>query len=291
MTKILAIVNNKGRQAEKNARPKAAIDRMKNELGADIVFTDHHGHAEKIAGDSTSYDTLIAAGGDGTVYEVVNGMNLDTQALAVMPFGSGNSFAWDRGMTSPEKTFEAVKRDKRSKVDIIDCRFKANGKLLERYNVATSGLGFASATVHFANRRLKTTKASCYSLSACLKAFNQETLSAKVQTGGLPQEDIKFTNFFVNNTKHAGNTCVFPAADLKDAAFDILFARTNALTQSFWNIGIFTKTYFYYPGHRSANKLRVTLDKPSLFMLDGEIFDSVKEIHYSIMPGRLSVLT
>ena len=289
--KRIAIVNTKRYEAEKGAYAKSVIDRIKKDIGADVVFTEYPGHAKKITKDSSGYDIIIAAGGDGTISEVVSGMNLETQALAIIPFGSANSFARDLGITSPTEAFETIKKNETAKIDIIKCQFEINDEKFERYIIATSGLGFTSAACAFANRYLKITGPFCYSLSACFKLFNQEVVSAKIQIDNSSFKEIEFTNFLINNAKHTGNTCVFPRADLRDSMLNLLFTRTNALTQCLWNISIITKTYFYYPGEKTANRLHIILHKPLLFMLDGEIFNSVKEIIYSVIPKRLKVLT
>ena len=286
----LAIVNTIRYRAKGNSSANSIIGRIKKELGADLIFTEYQGHAEKIAKDSSDYDVIIAAGGDGTISEVVNGANLETQALAILPIGSANSFARDLKITSLAKAFETIKKNETAKIDLINCRFETNNRKFERYNIATSGLGFASATVTFANRYLKMAGPFCYSLSACFKLFNQKIISAKISIDNSSFRDIEFTNFLINNAKHAGNTCVFPKADLRDSRLNILCAKTNALTQYLWNVSIITKTYFYYPGEKVANRLHITLQKPSSLMLDGEIYDSVKEIEYSVMPQRLTVL-
>ncbi len=287
--KRIAIVNTKCRRTKRNTYAKSVIEKVR-ELGAEIAFTEHPGHAEKIAKDSVNYDIIIAVGGDGTVSEVVNGMNLETQALAVIPFGSANSFARDLEIKRLAKAFDIIGKSQTAKIDLLNCQFEIANKKWGRYAIATSGLGFASATVAFANRHFKMMGPFCYSLSACFKPFNQEVVSAKIQIDDLDFKDIKFTNFLINNTKHAGNTCVFPRADLRDSALNMLCTKTNVLTQYLWNISIISRTYFYYPGEESAKRLHIILHKPSRFMLDGEIFDSVKEIKYSVMPQKLTVL-
>lgn len=289
--KRLAIVNTIRYRAKRKSFTESIIDRIKEELGADLVFTEYQGHAEEIAKDSPDYDTIIAVGGDGTIFEVVNGMNLETQALAIMPFGAGNSLALDLDIASIPKAFEVIRKKKPIKIDLIECQFKINSKKIKRYNVVTSGLGFASATANFANRYLKKTGSNCYTLSGCVKAFSQKVISAKIQLDNSSCEDVEFTNLLVNNSRYAGNTCIFPKADLRDSRFNILCAKTNVLIQHLWNIGIITRTYFYYPDSKTANRLSIILHKPSSFMLDGEIFDYVKEIEYSVIPQRLQILT
>ena len=286
----VAIVNTSCYRTKRNIRGKYAINRMEKELGADVVFTECGGHAEEIAKGSSKYDIIIAAGGDGTIYEVVNGMDLETQALAIAPLGTGNNLARDLGLTSMAKAIDAIKRNEKVKIDLINCRFKTADKEFKRYIVTTSGIGLVSAIVTFANHYLKMAGSFCYPLSACIKLFNQKVLSAKIEIDDISIGEIDFTNFILNNTKHAGSVCIFPGADLKDSELNLLFIKTNALTQNLWNIGVFTKTYFYYPGEKIAKRLRIILNRPSFFTLDGETFDSVKEVEYSVIPQKLTVL-
>ncbi len=66
---------------------------------ADVVLTERRGHATELAREAVlaGYDLVVAAGGDGTVHEVVNGLMHDGKAgamLGVIPIGSGNDFAF-----------------------------------------------------------------------------------------------------------------------------------------------------------------------------------------------------
>ena len=76
-------------------------------LAADIALTDKMGDAIELARQAKldGYDVIAAAGGDGTVNEVVNGLALATPdgenvgPLAVLPMGSGNDFSDMLGIT------------------------------------------------------------------------------------------------------------------------------------------------------------------------------------------------
>lgn len=66
---------------------------------ADVVLTERRGHATELARQAVldGYDLVVAAGGDGTVHEVVNGLMHGGKAgamLGVIPIGSGNDFAF-----------------------------------------------------------------------------------------------------------------------------------------------------------------------------------------------------
>lgn len=70
----------------------------------DIVVTERPGHAYPLALEAIAagYTTLVAAGGDGTVHEIVNAIYLNGHAerikLGIIPIGSGNDFAHALGL-------------------------------------------------------------------------------------------------------------------------------------------------------------------------------------------------
>lgn len=71
--------------------------------GLDLALTEQPGHARLLAREAADegYDLVVAAGGDGTVHEVVNGLvrgNRADVALGVLPIGSGNDFAFGLGI-------------------------------------------------------------------------------------------------------------------------------------------------------------------------------------------------
>ncbi|MFO7538443.1 MAG: diacylglycerol kinase family lipid kinase [Chloroflexota bacterium] len=80
----------------------------------ELVLTERPGHAKQLAREATlaGYDLVVAAGGDGTVHEVVNGLVQGGQAtatLGVIPVGSGNDFAFSQGITTnPEAAVQRL---------------------------------------------------------------------------------------------------------------------------------------------------------------------------------------
>lgn len=75
----------------------------------DLVLTEYSGHALELARTSldSGYDMIIAAGGDGTVHETVNGLaengRFETK-LGLIPIGSGNDFAYGMGLNTDINT-------------------------------------------------------------------------------------------------------------------------------------------------------------------------------------------
>ena len=136
------------------ALPK--IERILNETGLSyrIVQTTHPGHATKAARDALQGGEryLVAAGGDGTVHEVVNGMLQDDQPIAadavlgVVAAGSGSDFVRSFGL--PGDAVQAARHlagDSVCHIDVGKVTCTAGTAEMTRYfpNIAEAGLGGA----------------------------------------------------------------------------------------------------------------------------------------------------
>ncbi|ELZ07530.1 diacylglycerol/lipid kinase family protein [Natrialba aegyptia] len=93
------------------------------DYGLTVRQTEEAGDAMRFARDAAPEANLIAAaGGDGTVNEVVNGIaaadELETTTLAVVPAGTGNNFATNIGITDLEHSFEVLETGRRRRIDL-----------------------------------------------------------------------------------------------------------------------------------------------------------------------------
>ncbi len=74
-----------------------------------VRATERPGHAQQIAAEAAGLDLIIAAGGDGTVNEIVEGLGANAPSLAVLPLGTANVLAAELGLTDdPERFADAV---------------------------------------------------------------------------------------------------------------------------------------------------------------------------------------
>jgi YegS/Rv2252/BmrU family lipid kinase len=76
--------------------------------GLDLVVTQRPRHAQELALQAADegYDVIVAAGGDGTIHEVINGLftSQSEAKLGVLPIGSGNDFAYSLGISTDMAT-------------------------------------------------------------------------------------------------------------------------------------------------------------------------------------------
>lgn len=111
-------------------------------IASESVVSEARGHAIELAQRAAlaGWELIVAAGGDGTINEVVNGLMLAeaegaTSRLGVMPIGSGNDFAGSLGI--PLDLGEAAQRLARGVVRCIDL-----GRVNGRYFDNNVGLAF-----------------------------------------------------------------------------------------------------------------------------------------------------
>jgi len=92
----------------------------KEKIKLDIEFTKYPKHATKLSEAAKDiYDLIIAAGGDGTINEVINGMANSKATLVIIPFGSTNVLASELGVPSdPKMAAELITMGKKIKMDL-----------------------------------------------------------------------------------------------------------------------------------------------------------------------------
>jgi YegS/Rv2252/BmrU family lipid kinase len=106
----------------------------------EVMLTAYAGHAVALARDAANdgYDLVVAAGGDGTVNEVINGIARTQTALAVLPVGTGN--VWGREMQLPLQMRDAAEALLGGELVELDL-----GTADGRYFLLMAGLGFDAA--------------------------------------------------------------------------------------------------------------------------------------------------
>ncbi len=91
--RTLVIINPEARHGE-TAALVPVVEQLLSSIPHDSIMTEHTGHAADLAAAASSYDVVVAVGGDGTVHEVLNGLMTipagDRPTLGLLPTGSGN---------------------------------------------------------------------------------------------------------------------------------------------------------------------------------------------------------
>jgi len=292
MTKAwLAIVNPKAGFSRSLRQREAIAEAIRREIDAEVVFTQYPGHAGELAATATA-DGLAVFGGDGTIAEAVNGMDLDRQRLLLLAGGTGNGLARDLGLRSMGAAFAAARAGHQLRpLDLIRATFQSQGRAVSRLVISTAALGYAAEVVVLANRYFKSLGDWCYPLAATLQAARQAPFSLDVEWDDAPAVERRLSNVMVNNTRHAGNFSAFRASDPGDGQMEVLLARAGFGAQCLHNLAVLSQTYFYATvAEARARTLDLSLHAPQRLMLDGELWEAVTQVRFEVQAGRLRVV-
>ncbi len=194
----------------------------KKDLNADLAVTEYSGHAKELARASSEYDIIISAGGDGTIAEIINGMNLESQTLGIIPLGTSNSLARSLGILSFPQAVQLLLKKEAANIDLIECLFSTNQGTFKRLMATSSGIGFISRAVAIANRHFKPVGKHCYVLAGLFATFFQRPIHADIGINGKTPTHMPFTSLMVSNIPYAGTVPMFPNADTKDSFLDVV---------------------------------------------------------------------
>lgn len=286
--KPVVIVN----PAARNGRVAALLPVFKGAFAPDaggVFVTLRPGDAEQWARTFRQHPGIIAIGGDGTLHEVLNGMDLKRQTLGILPLGSSISLGRDLGRPDLAKLLVAMTETEPRAVDVLALSLTfRTGKRMRRYVAATIGLGYPADIVERTESTWHGLGPLRYPLAAGTAAFGLNRFTATViADGGKPQKK-KLTGVLISNTRHAGTVPMFPKASIADGHFDLMEMSGGLLRQALHNLSVLSRLNLYVPAVvRQAKRVRITLDRPRTLMADGEWYDDVIAVDIRILPKRL----
>ena len=147
MKKICIIFNPKA-GSSKLAKLNKIITELNKNNTVTLFETTAAGDATNIARtESANFDILVAAGGDGTINEVVNGINPNTP-LAIIPMGTANIVAIEAGISNNSKAICAAINQSKTKKAYVST---INNKKF----ILMAGIGYDAKVVNNINPKLK----------------------------------------------------------------------------------------------------------------------------------------
>ncbi|CAM3014478.1 diacylglycerol kinase [Paenibacillus sediminis] len=184
--------------------------------------TTGEGDATRAAADAVErggYDLIIAAGGDGTLNEVINGMaeKENLPPLGYFPVGTTNDFA--RAMGIPRNWEDCCNLIIRGELRPIDV-----GKANDRYFVNIAGGGKLTELTYEVPSKLKTMIGQlAYYLKGIEKMTNLSPTELIIQAEGQEMLHDEFMMFLIANTNSVGGfEKLAPGARIDDGLFDVI---------------------------------------------------------------------
>jgi diacylglycerol kinase (ATP) len=296
--RFYAIVNPAAGGGRCGKLAEAALEGVR-QLGIEleIAQTRHPGEATELAHAAyeKGFRNFLAVGGDGTAYEIINGIFPQAKtsggaALGFLPLGTGNSFLRDFTSRGVEHTLEALKDGRRRACDVILLHHAAG----DIYFLNLLSLGFPADVGELTNRRFKRWGELGYIFGVLTRLAALRHLAFPHRLGATGEWDRRHCLFltFSNSKFTGGKMMIAPKADPSDGQIEyVRWAPIGRLRLLGLFPRLFTGTHIDHAlaSRASAQRIDFELDGPVNAMVDGEIL-RLECRSLEILPGALDVI-
>ena len=249
--------------------------------------TSRSGEAELLARVAVKegFKTIVAAGGDGTVNEVVNGIAGTDAALGLLPLGTMNVFATELGLPVADlgRCWEIIQAARTRHVDLP----RANGK----HFVQLGGVGFDAQVVKETNRAFKRSFGPLSYVVSAAQIAARPPPALRIESENAVTEEGSFV-LVGNGRLYGGPFPFFKRAVIDDGLLDVLvFKRLNYfeiiryIQDVIFNSHITSPEVEYF----QTKSLRVTSAVPVPIEIDGELIGNCP-VEFRVQKRGLRVL-
>ena len=280
-----AIIFNPAAGSEQAERWRDRIESIAH--GCAVFSTSSPGEAETLARRAVEegFETIVAAGGDGTVNEVVNGLAETNAMLGLFPLGTVNVFAMELGLPANnlELCWDIIQADNTRLVDLPS----ANGK----YFVQLAGVGLDAQVVKETSLAFKRSFGPLsYLISAAqIAARNPPRLFIESENASVREGSF----VLIGNGRHYGGPFpFFKHAILDDGLLDVVVFKSlgyleiiKYLQDVVFSSDIRVPEVEYF----QTRRLRITSDEDVPVELDGELVGNCP-VAFQIRDRALRVL-
>lgn len=200
--------------------------KTQSDLNLIVHLTENVGHATIISRDLTSTGrpvTILAIGGDGTINEVLNGIdNFEQTTLGILPFGSGNDFVRALNMKDPDPIALMDCYVNHPQVRTIDFLL-----LNDKYRAINEiGLGMSAEVIAFRNKMKHFSPETQYKIASAIRALLWKSFTYDLSIDKAPISQIKTMWFTMNNGIAIGSGIVTaPDAKLDDGLISVSYVK------------------------------------------------------------------
>ena len=288
-----------------NAGSADQIDELKQLISdrsdLQLCKTDRPGHGKDMAIEhcQTGDRIIAAAGGDGTISEIVNGlMDSDCDhkpAILVIPMGTGNDLARTLGIEDIEHAVSLLDDGEIRPLDVM--RWSAtleDGSEKSGWSVNVMAAGFSSKIQETLTSEMKSRWGPlAYYRAAIGAAASLDPHSLRLTVDGEQLGPLDVLNTVIANARYAGGgVMVAPEADVSDGELDFVAVRDGSaleiagLSARFLIGSILDSDQIV---HIRGKHFELESDPPLPFNVDGDKVGSGKLI-VEVKPGALKVV-
>jgi diacylglycerol kinase family enzyme len=257
-------------------------------------------------------DLVMAAGGDGTVRAVAEGLRGTGVAMALLPSGTGNLLArnLDIHFTHLADTIAVAFTGVDRTIDLgLASIVREDGDSEEHVFLVMAGLGLDAKMIRNTNVKLKKAVGWLAYVDAIGRSLPEiKSVKLRVSVDGEPTRGVNVHTIIIGNCgKLPGGILLIPDARPDDGVLDFValrprgpFGWLKVWNKLAWENGVLRKSAL---GRRiidlsrdvkdvtylTGRDLRMTVEVPQEFQLDGDEFGEAKSVHTWVEPGALVV--
>jgi diacylglycerol kinase (ATP) len=263
----------------------------------EVAQTSGPGQATQIARQAYGRGVrrFIAVGGDGTSYEVVNGLYPEAIAgerptLAFLPLGTGNSFLRDFSDRGVEHAIESILSRRSQSCDVL--RLRHRGGVIHYINLLS--MGFTADVATLRARRFSGWGELGYVISIflALARFQRQPFPLRLDDEKeFDRRPCLFLTF--NNSKFTGGTMMIaPKAEISSGLIEYVRWGPIGRLGLIRNLpGLYDGSHLDHPlaEHKAVRHVTFALDAPVDVMVDGEVLTLHCE-ELDVLPSALDVV-
>jgi diacylglycerol kinase (ATP) len=252
-----------------------------------LCATSHPGEAEKLARNAVreGFERIVAAGGDGTINEVVNGIAGSDAALGLLPMGTMNVFATELGLPSYDlnRCWEIIKAEHTRLIDLPS----ANGK----HFVQLAGVGLDAQVVKETSLALKRNFGPLSYLFSAAQIAGRQPPRLLIESENAVTDEGSFI-LIGNGRRYGGPFPFFKHAMIDDGLLDVLvFKRLGYLEIIKYLQNVIFTSDITLPEveYFQTRRLRVSSEEEVPVEIDGELV-GICPVEFELSEQRLKVL-
>jgi len=280
------IILNPAARSDRAQRQQARVESLARNCV--VCATTHIGEAESMArrGVEEGFEKIVAAGGDGTINEVVNGLAGSRATLGLLPIGTMNVFATELGLpvNNLESCWDIVQGQHTRTVDLP----KAN----QKFFVQLAGVGLDAQVVKETSTQLKRNFGPLSYLISAAQIAARQPPRLFIQSEDALIDEGSFV-LVGNGRLYGGPFPFFKHAALDDGLFDVIvFKRLGYLEIIKYLQDVVFSSEIRVPEveYFQTRQLRVESDRTVPVELDGELVGNCP-VEFSLQQRFLRVLT
>ncbi len=265
----------------------------------EMRVSEYAGHAFEIGREAAKngYERILSIGGDGTPFEIVNGLYAEGRPqhpveLGMIPAGTGNSFLRDFSAPSWRQAVENILGGRRRRVDLVEIFYDRNDREVRQYYLNILGIGLIADILKLTNEKLKGFGRFSYGLAVMLRLARGMRNRMRITVDGEALE-IADSALVISNSKFTGGGMkIAPMADTQDGRVDmVVFLEVDR--RDILNIfsRVFKGTHINHPKVKTFRAAEIAVESapPEMLMADGELLGRTP-LRLKVLPGELAIL-